>query len=388
VPDGSRLSASPGLALSVPAMATSFCWCVSPNEVTMVQAALAFVLLVLPWWSYLDWKQANSRDFPLYTILASMNWIYFVLPLFFGDRIIEGFPEPISQELITKTLFLALLGVVCLGIGMRTPISVCNPARLPDLADTPMSWPYLRVVMVLGIMMGLRGFSLYAFGEGGRQIMILLKTAVPCAVFSFFFRKYVLGIAAPIDKLLIYVFLISQAVVGLSSGWLGTLAWPGILCALIYVTEGRKIPVLAFSVVVGCVLFLQVGKSAFRDVYWNGQSQGTLLERSKYWIEQSTSRWSDAIEGKDIESSTGLASETVARLSLLTQAGHVLDWTPQIVPFQEGATYSYIVVTLIPRFFWREKPSMSKANQFYQVAYGLTAPDQLNTVSIAVGFFT
>src|SRR5206468_8806776 len=64
------------------------------------------------------------------------------------------------------------------------------------------------------------------------------------------------------------------------------------------------------------------------------------------------------------------------------------DWTPQMVPFQHGQTYSYMAVTFIPRFLWPDKPSVSEANRFYQVAYGLTREDELNKVSIAVGFLT
>ena len=45
-----------------------------------------------------------------------------------------------------------------------------------------------------------------------------------------------------------------------------------------------------------------------------------------------------------------------------------------------------MVVTWIPRFLWPDKPSVNEANQFYQVAYGLTAEEELAGVSIAVGY--
>jgi predicted small integral membrane protein len=135
-------------------------------------------------------------------------------------------------------------------------------------------------------------------------------------------------------------------------------------------------------------LFLQVGKEAFRGVYWSGQTEGTTSEKVQFWIEQSASKWTDAIHGNDSVASGKLATQTVSRLSLLTQAAHVLDWTPDTVPYQYGRTYSYMFITLIPRFMWPDKPSMSEANRFYQVQYGLTAENQLDSVSIAVGFLT
>jgi hypothetical protein len=385
----SSSSVSPGQALFVPLAVTGVCWYVSPNNITPVQGILAYLLLLMPWASYLNWKQSKRRDFPLFTLLASMHWVYFAQPLFFGNRRIPGFVGgEAQQELITMTLAMAVTGLVCLGLGMRVRIVPWEPANLPDLTDSPMSWPYLRVVMILGILMGLRGSDPYAFGEGGRQIMTLLQSVVPCTIFAFFFRKYVLGTAPRIDKALVLIFIASRVLVALSTGWLGTLVWPGIICALIYITEGRRIPVLTTVLVLASVLFLQVGKEAFRDVYWEHQAEGTMTERVKFWIEQSASRWSEAMNGKGSETSEGLATETVSRLSLLTQAAHVLDWTPEIVPFQHGRTYAYMAVTLIPRFLWPEKPSVSDANRFYQVAYGLTTENQLDKVSIAVGFLT
>ena len=54
--------------------------------------------------------------------------------------------------------------------------------------------------------------------------------------------------------------------------------------------------------------------------------------------------------------------------------------------FQYGKTYSYLAITLIPRFIWPDKPSVNDANRFYQVAYGITTSEDLDSVSIAVGF--
>jgi hypothetical protein len=62
--------------------------------------------------------------------------------------------------------------------------------------------------------------------------------------------------------------------------------------------------------------------------------------------------------------------------------------TPSVVPYQYGRLYTYIFISWIPRFIWPDKPSVSEANQFYQVAYGLSTEEQLSTVAIAVGILT
>ena len=81
-------------------------------------------------------------------------------------------------------------------------------------------------------------------------------------------------------------------------------------------------------------------------------------------------------------------SPSVNRLSLLNQTANVIDKTPNVVPYQYGRLYSYMLITLIPRFVWPDKPSVNDANQYYQVAYGLTSEENLNAVSIAVGVLT
>ena len=65
-----------------------------------------------------------------------------------------------------------------------------------------------------------------------------------------------------------------------------------------------------------------------------------------------------------------------------------MDVTPGIVPYQGWRMYSYLVVTLIPRAIWPEKPSVNDANRFYQVTYGMTAERDLEGVSISVGVLT
>src|SRR5204863_7042361 len=64
---------------------------------------------------------------------------------------------------------------------------------------------------------------------------------------------------------------------------------------------------------------------------------------------------------------------------------HILELTPSQIPFQEGQTYSYLAVTLVPRLLWPDKPSVSDANRFYQLAYGLSDSKSLATTSIACG---
>jgi hypothetical protein len=145
---------------------------------------------------------------------------------------------------------------------------------------------------------------------------------------------------------------------------------------------------MALFLVVAFTLFFQVGKEDFRRAYWKGGEQSDRIERVTYWVNASLSQWNDALDHPDSETIREILNPSFSRVSLLTQTANVVEQTPSEVPYQYGKLYSYIGVTFIPRFIWPDKPSVNEANQFYQVAYGLSGEDELDNVSIAVGVLT
>ena len=100
----------------------------------------------------------------------------------------------------------------------------------------------------------------------------------------------------------------------------------------------------------------------------------------------SLDKWQRALSNPDGTELTQIKSTvSFARTALLTPIADVIDRTPSQIPFQYGRMYSYMLVTWIPRFLWPEKPSMSDANQFYQLAYGVTRDIDLPHISISIG---
>jgi hypothetical protein len=137
--------------------------------------------------------------------------------------------------------------------------------------------------------------------------------------------------------------------------------------------------------VVPVLLFFQPAKTLFRERYWARESTDTSTERVTYWVENSWRLWNEAITSRDNEQLRELSNSTLSRFDLLRQTAHVIEFTPSRVPYQYGSLYSYMLVTLVPRYFWPDKPSVNDANRWYQVQYGLTDRQNLTVVSIAVG---
>ena len=380
----------PAWLLVPPVAATGFLWAMSSHELETSAVVYAFLLLIIPWGSYLYWQQGRRDRLPLFAMVSGAYWVNFALGLFWGQRTFTAALASASftptESAITDATWMALVGVVCLWSGMRMPMPIWDPSKLPDILDRRASWAYVRALLIAGIAFGLSPGTVWIFGAEGRQLMITLTTVVPDVAFVLLFDRYLSGRSAPIDRVLLVTCGAARLLGGLASGWLGpTVGW-GVTCGALFLLRRRKFPVIPIALTIVLILFLQVGKSEFRSMYWSpDQAESGLVDRVQFWVETAASKWSDALKSGERTESLGLASQSLQRASLLTQVAHVLEMTPSQVAFQEGATYRFLAVTLIPRMLWPDKPTVNDANKFYQVAYGLTTESGLDNVSIAVG---
>jgi hypothetical protein len=316
-----------------------------------------------------------------------MYWLAFAVPLFWSSHdigLVYG-KHHLSDGSVTESLGLAVLGAFALLAGMSVAERLrWMPSINLDVHRSPFSWAYLRFVLILSVV--LRFFvPIEAWGAQGRQIIYNLETILPAVAFAILFRFYLRGEGSGLDRFLVLVYLAIALIVGLSSGWLGSFVGLGLICAAIYVYERRRLPVRAVFIILPVILFLQPTKDKFRERYWRSDSSSSRLERTSFWINNSWGMWSDTFADPSGEGAKQLANQSLNRFSLLQQTANVMESTPDVVPYQHGRLYSYIFVTLVPRFVWPDKPSVNDANRWYQVSYRLTAPQYLKGVSIAVG---
>ena len=370
-----------------PLALTAILWQLVAPEMKWLRLVYAFILLFIPWYSYLNWKENPITRIPLFALLALMHWVYFGAPLFWGE-VRGGFfaVRRVSDQAIDTVMLMTIVGVISLWVGMNITKRKSEHRILPDLPKDPKRWNYLRVVMVLGVVLSGDTTTQYFAGEELRQVFIILQTMVPATAFAVLYRAWLRNEATNIDRYLAFGYIASQIVFGLASGWTGSVTFVAVLCGIVYFAERRRIPVKAIAILLPCFLFLQVGKGVFRKNYWYRNAEGTVTEKIAFWFEASRAQWDFSMASGATNGGNSLILETLDRVSLLGQAGGVVEKTPGLVPFQNGKTYSYIPIALIPRFFWPDKPSVNEANRFYQVAYGLSAEKDLRHVSIAVGF--
>ena len=374
----------------VPLVVTAALWATSSNDVSLPQIVAAFILCWIPWVAYRRWSKGMREGIPLLFLVGAVYWAAYAVPLFWlrhEINLVTG-GHQLSEDAITRALYLAVLGVAALGVGMRFAghLQFMESFR-PDIHRSPARWNYLRLVLLAATFLRI-AVPIYSLGGGVRQFLVIIETIVPSVTFVILLRYYLRGSAIAMDKVLLAGYASLALVAGISSGWMGSFIGLVIMAAGVYVFEKRKLPLVAIVVAIPIVLFLQAGKDKFRQQYWREGASGGYVERFNYWMDSSLSAWERALTSSDQDSARNLANQTIARVSLLQQTANVMEATPERVPYQYGRLYSYMLVTFIPRLFWPDKPSVSDANRWYQVSYRLTDPRNLHGVSIATGYLT
>jgi hypothetical protein len=374
----------------VPVLLIAALWAFSALPISLVAVTCSFLLVLLPWWSYCVWREGDQRHFPLFCVLGVMYIVAFVLPLYLGDHLgrTSFGPRVLSPDSMDNAMLLAVVGILALGVGMsvRIPDGFAAQWKL-EFQENPLAWSYVRLVFAATTIL-MTIFGVGALGEGGRQALVDMEGVVGMTAFLALFRRYLWGQSEWLDRILLIGFVILRITRGVASGWLGAAVWFVLVTGIGYFEVRRRIPKAIIGGLVIVILFLQPGKPEFRKRYWHGigNTVGTTSERATFWLTASLRAWSDALERPEKRSE--LFGETVTRASLFEPTAMVMQMTPKQVPFQNGRLYKYLAISLIPRAIWPDKPSFSGANQFYQVAYGVTDRRDLGKVSMAVGTLT
>ncbi len=382
---------------AVPVGLTTGLWLTRGTEVTVLEVLLALLLAYFPWRSYLNWKADETSDLPVFSMIAFMYWLYYAVPLFWQPHTITdvygGVGRDVSETGVTLAMLMAVLGVCSLWVGLQVRLGRRLALRRLKINLPASRRLYIRIILAAGCLLNVYDLSTYILGESGRQLVTILVSAVPMLAFIILFRDSLRGESNQLDKILLATFVATRLFSGLSSGWLGVSMSLILTSGIVYLAERRRIPQVAFILVVLFVLFFQVGKEDFRRTYWRAEGQGVAetavrggkLERTVFWAQKSLEKWGETFADAKLQTLKDAITPSVSRMSLLNQTANVIDLTPSIVPYQYGALYSYLAISLIPRFFWPNKPSVNEANHFYQVAYGLTSEDALGQTSIASG---
>ena len=334
------------LHAGIPLIVTAVLWATSLYEVSLPQVIASFILSWIPWAAYREWVRGTRETVPLFALIGAVYWLAYAVPLFWlkhGIHLVTG-KHQISENAITRSLYLVVFGLCALKIGMAAAgrFRLLKSYEL-DIHPNPGRWHYLRLVL-LGAALLKVAVPFDMLGGGGRQFLAIVETIIPSVAFAILLRYYLRGKAIPIDKVLLAGYGGVALVAGISSGWLGSFVGVAIMATAVYVYERRKFPFVMIMIGIPIVLFLQPGKEKFRQQYWRAGASESYVERFNFWMDSSWSAWGKPLLNADEEQARNLASETLGRLSLLQQTANVIESTPERVPYQNGRLYSYMFV--------------------------------------------
>ena len=345
---------------------------------THLQAALAFVSIAIPCFAYAHWHGARRTHIPLFAVLAAAHTVFYCFGIFWTGILSEADPRTTAA-----VLFMANLGVSGLFIGIRigaSNVPICG-ARLPDVPADPRNWQLIRAIAACQVFV-----PFLPVGTGGdfRQVIAIVISFIPVVAFLILWDATLRGKGTAIDKTLVVLFLASSILAGLATGWLGGCVGNLLLAGIAFVRVRRRLPIVPLGALILVMLFLQGGKPAFRERYWYGDENAGAFAKAKFWIEKSAEHLA-VFAGQPGNGLRDSLDPLLGRSSLVNESATVYENTPALVPYQHGATYQYLLITLIPRFLWPNKPSVNDANRFYQLSYGVTREQDLDHVAIGAG---
>jgi len=284
------------LFAGVPLSITGFLWATSSFELSLLQIIAAFLLFWIPWASYQHWYHDRREELPLFALLAGMYWLGYAVPLFWtvhSVNLVDGL-HILSETAITKALYLVVVGMAALWVGMKLGKEWQRaPSIALDVPESSWRWHYLRLVLVVSALMKFV-IPISALGAEARQIIIIIEVIVPAVAFSILLRYYLRGSEIDIDRFLLIGYFSLASILGMSSGWMGTVVGLALICIATYGLEKRRFPVTALLLLLPLVLFLQPGKAKFRERYWQSgpaDTYGDYVERIEYWLQSSAQLW-------------------------------------------------------------------------------------------------
>lgn len=346
------------------------------TEVTLAAVLLAAVVL-----AYTAWQKERRFTIPAFACLCGSHFMYYGSSIFTAARrspsVLDGGAD-LTDTMLESAMLVGLISFAAIAAGraLGQRVAPAYGIRLRLLEYHGATPVRIRALMAMGIAASIMGNPLT--GEW-RAVGFFLFDRAPLTATIWAF----LASEAPLDRLLVAA-SVGARVIFTPEASLASIVFPLLSLGMASVLRKGRIPWKPLLLVGATVVFFQPAKGIVRGEI----QQGLVAEGPQAlmrWAEVSVGAWAETLTAGS-EAAAQNIEAVGSRTSLITLSAVVLDKTPGLVPFQYGSTYSFLLVTLVPRVVWPDKPTVSEANQFYQVEYGLTAVEDLSAVSIACGF--
>jgi hypothetical protein len=288
------------------------------------------LLITLP---FCLWLKRGTRTMPVMEAFMLAHLPGYLIPLLTVQHQLFEY----STAVLLKTAFLTcayLFSVQIAGFGTTLYVGRGAPwgwlylqRSLPRINKSGLMWAFLCI------------WSLYAvasheqllpnFGANANFVYSLTLVPGQLAIFYFFYHFGKGNLSTPQGLVLLGI-TVSMVALNWAAGLLIVGFSTLVLTIFAYSLGATRVPVLACTIGLMVVSFLQLGKSEMRDVYWQEGASRSIVDIYTYWIKAS---WNNLINTQP-EGTESIAE----RGSVIRWLALVVDQTPGNKPYLNGET--------------------------------------------------
>lgn len=343
-----------------------------PKE-NVVLAIFLFLYGLFPVFSYYS-KGKVVDEIPLLPLHGVFYSVTFAFPIVFVDLTWWDVPNYI----ITEALLLSVVGLTLLyfcyyiigGQFFKNTSRITVVTRITKKSMENIGWVFLALHFI---------YLLFPAVQKQPSISHFLVSIgwVGIGVLYYMCLK---GLCTKKSKALFYFFVIPILVVlKFSTGALAQLFLFFLFLLLLRWWVLGRVPWKLVLVIVFSFIILNPVKYEFRAVTWYANKNDfSITQKAILFVELITKHYTGDKQATQWDS----VLTRVDRINHIGTFSYVINATPQSIPYWKGETYSYLLVSFIPRLFWPDKPTAPQGNEFGQ-RYGLLAPfDDITTFNL------
>lgn len=335
------------------------------------------------------WRRRSGRGLPMFELICLSYAAQYALPLYLqpNQLVVNSQVVLFSWDQAIQAIIIVLLGIAVMVASYYAAKRVL--ARREDLRlDLPLPGDARTRYIACGLAVGLGALALTDLGlspAGASGLGAFFRVAAD----QTYVAIALLGLAVHRREmqgrwiLALYASVVVAALLGLVSGLLENALIPLAVLAIVYWRGRGRPPLRLFLVGVVIFVLLDSVKMEYRSEVWYGGQQTSIVGKLGLWAGL-TGAAIERLATADPAAELGpLVQNAGNRLDLLHTFMYVREATPQIVPYFDGSTYSYLAYGWIPRFLWPGKPQAQINTRDATIDYGLLKPG--NSTSIGLG---
>lgn len=349
---------------------------------------LALCLLPLALW------QAGSRaGAPMFELFCAAYAIAFVVPVFLHENAIRNYNTytALGWGSTERALELTFMGIAAMIVGYylipRTPLACWLPrADLPMAPRRFNTFLFVAFVFSAGLQMVNQATAGSLSARLPGQLFSLLTFITGAGVALVAFRVFQPGADSPPQlKLILFGVVGASAATGAGTGMLEAVFTPMLILLAARWCATRRVPLSWLLLGAAAILVMNSAKADFRQEVWLSDKTPSIPEQLAVWADKSSAVITSLSTAAGFNDAV---VRTIHRFDLVHIFSHVVELTPDNIPYYGGESYGYLLYGWIPRAIWPDKPLAMEANIMFALDYGLLMDSQRDTTRMGVGFLT